>query len=87
MRVLVLGGGLVGIAIARNLARDGGLEITVADTNPGTRAALKQNFGLQTVELDVTDQAALGRAATDCDLVLGAVRSGDIGNSLLSGHR
>ena len=82
MRVLVLGGGLVGSAIARNLARDGGLEIVVADTNPHTRAALKQNFGLRTMELDVTDLAALSRAAADCNLVVGAV-PGSLGYQML----
>ncbi|MCH8024905.1 MAG: saccharopine dehydrogenase NADP-binding domain-containing protein, partial [Candidatus Marinimicrobia bacterium] len=37
---------------------------------------------LRTVELDVTDQAALGRAATDCDLVVGAV-PGSLGYQML----
>ncbi len=82
MRVLVLGGGLVGSAIARNLARDGGLEITVADTNPKTRAALKRDSGLQAIELDVTNQSDLSRAAADYNLVIGAV-PGSLGYQML----
>ncbi len=82
MRVLVLGGGLVGSAIARNLARDGELEITVADSNPDIRTALKRDFDLRAIELDVTNQAALSRAAADCDLVVGAL-PGSLGYQML----
>ena len=73
MRVLVLGGGLVGSAIARDLSRDDRLDITVADLSPQVRSDLADRYGLKTIAVDVTDQAALVRAAQGVDLVIGAV--------------
>ncbi len=73
MQVLVLGGGLVGSAIARDLSRDDQLEITVADRNPQVRSDLADRHGLKTIAVDVTDQGALTRAVQGVDLVVGAV--------------
>ena len=80
-RVLVLGGGLVGSAIARNLAGagdvdsagDGDLAVVVADADPRVLASLAERFGLATAELDVSDAKALTKAAEGADLVVGAV--------------
>ena len=79
--MLILGGGLVGSAIARNLAglipgvpsAVKGLVVWVADADPRVRAALSENFGLATIDLDVTDQDALTRESQQADLVVGAV--------------
>lgn len=73
MRVLVLGGGLMGSAIARDLALDDRLEVAVADLSPQVRSNLADRYGLKTIAVDVTDQAALVRAAQGVDLVIGAV--------------
>ena len=80
-RVLVLGGGLVGSAIARGLSRATsrglsraeGPQVTVADSSPRVRADLAERYGLATADLDVADEQALTRAAREVDLVVGAV--------------
>ena len=72
----------MGSAIARNLSRDKNLEVTVADTSPATREALKRDYGLQTIAVDVTDSAALSATVTDYDLVIGAV-PGSLGYNML----
>ncbi len=72
----------MGAAIARNLARDKNLEVTVGDTSPATREALKRDYGLPAIALDVTDGAALSSAVADCDLVIGAV-PGSLGYNML----
>ncbi|MCH7496641.1 MAG: saccharopine dehydrogenase NADP-binding domain-containing protein [Candidatus Marinimicrobia bacterium] len=89
-QVLVLGGGLVGGVIARNLAapfgdaNDGNeaVDVVVADANPQVRAALTKNYGLTTSELDITDAEALTRAVQAADVVVGAV-PGSLGYRML----
>ena len=80
-RILVLGGGLVGRVIARDLARDSDLRVTVADGSEGTRARLAKE-GLGTVALDLTDDAAVRRAIAGADVVVGAA-PGHMGYRLL----
>ncbi len=81
-RVLILGGGLVGSAIAWNLDRDEGLQVTVADHDARIRQKLADRFGFATLELDVTHDEALTRAVRETDLVVGAV-PGFLGYRLL----
>ncbi len=73
MRIIVLGGGLVGSAMARDLAADNNNEVTIADRNPAVREDLTSQYGLNTVELDATDKAGLTKAVSGFDLVIGAV--------------
>ena len=80
-RILVLGGGLVGRVIARDLARDSDLRVTVADGSEGTRARLAKE-GLGTVALDLTDDAAVRQAVGGADVVVGAA-PGHMGFRLL----
>jgi saccharopine dehydrogenase-like NADP-dependent oxidoreductase len=82
MQVLVLGGGLVGSAIARNLSRDESLTITVADYSPKVCQSLKEQFGLSTTQLNVSDTKALTGAVRNSDLVIGAV-PGSLGFAML----
>ncbi|UCD37578.1 MAG: saccharopine dehydrogenase NADP-binding domain-containing protein, partial [Fidelibacterota bacterium] len=72
-RILVLGGGLVGSAIARNLSRDGDLEVTVADNSSQVCDTLTEKYGLTTTQLDVTHKRALTQLVRKTDLVVGAV--------------
>lgn len=81
-RILVLGGGLVGQAIARDLSADGGLEVVVADRDAGVRNALSAKYGILTIDLDITDAVALTGALQEADLVIGAV-PGHVGYGLL----
>ncbi len=73
MRIIVLGGGLVGSAMARDLAADKKNTVTIADRDPEVRAALTSRYGLNTVAVDAGDKANLTKAVADFDLVIGSV--------------
>ncbi len=73
MKVAVLGGGLVGGVIARDLAREGEFEVTVADLSEATLARLGGVPGITPVCADLADAAALRRVVAGHDLVVGAV--------------
>jgi saccharopine dehydrogenase-like NADP-dependent oxidoreductase len=70
-RIVVLGGGLVGRVIARDLAREKGFRVVVADRDEGVLARRRAE-GLATVGLDLADDAAVRRAIADADVVVGA---------------
>ncbi|OYV93654.1 MAG: saccharopine dehydrogenase [Acidobacteria bacterium 21-70-11] len=73
MKVAVLGGGLVGGVIARDLARDGEFEVTVADVSEATLARLGGVAGITPVPADLSDAATIRRVVARHDLVVGAV--------------
>jgi lysine 6-dehydrogenase len=73
MRVVVLGAGLVGGAIARDLARDGEFEVTVVDSSQAALARLAGQRGVVTVRADLAAAGAVRRAVDEQDLVVGAV--------------
>ncbi len=72
MKIVVLGGGRVGSAMARDLARDPRFDVTVVDASADALQRLA-GWGLKTERADLTDPAAVGRAVRDHDLVVGAV--------------
>jgi len=72
MKIVVLGGGRVGSAMARDLARDPSFEVTVVDASEGALGRLA-DWGLKTQQADLADAAAVKRAVQDHDLVVGAV--------------
>jgi len=80
-RILVLGGGLVGRVIARDLAREKDLHVTVADAAQATRARLEAE-GLPALALDLGDDAAVRQAVAAADVVVGAA-PGHMGFRLL----
>jgi len=80
-RILVLGGGLVGRVIARDLAREKDFQVTVADAAEATRTRLKAE-GLQALALDLGDDAAVRKAVAAADVVVGAA-PGHMGFRLL----
>jgi len=80
-KILVLGGGLVGRVIARDLASEKDLQVTVADASPATRERLASE-GLGTLALDLTDDAAVRQAVAGADVVVGAA-PGHMGFRLL----
>jgi saccharopine dehydrogenase-like NADP-dependent oxidoreductase len=82
MQVLVLGGGLVGSAIARNLSRVENLAITVADYSQEVCKALTDQYGLHSIQLDASDKRTLTKAVSDVDLVVGAI-PGSLGFAML----
>jgi saccharopine dehydrogenase-like NADP-dependent oxidoreductase len=72
-QVLILGGGLIGSAIARNLMRDRDLRVRVADRDAEAGAVITDRYGIDTVDLDVTNTKALVRIVGEADLVVGAL--------------
>ncbi len=72
MKIVVLGGGRVGSAMARDLARDPRFAVTVVDASEAALRRLEDE-GLRTERADLADPAAVGRAVRDHDLVVGAV--------------
>ena len=75
-RVVVLGAGMVGAAMARDLAADAGLRVDVADVRPEAleRVAL-QARGLGKVRADLANPDAVRRLVAGYDLVVGALPS------------
>ncbi len=74
-RVVILGGGRVGSAMAMDMARDAGVEVTVVDARAEALDALSRRFGVRTLRADLAEAAAIERAVADADVVLGALAS------------
>ncbi len=80
-RTLVLGSGMVGSAMAADLAADARFAVTVADRSAPALERLQQRLGgpqgggVRTVRADLADPAAVTRLAAEHDLVLGALSS------------
>ena len=79
--IVVLGGGLVGRVMARDLAREPDFHVTVAERDEETLGRLRAE-GLFAVPLDLADDAAVRRAIEDADVVVGAA-PGHMGYRLL----
>jgi lysine 6-dehydrogenase len=76
MRVIVLGAGRVGAAMARDLATDPRLQVTAADASEDALARLREapdGAALRTVPVDLADPAALAHVLHGHDLAVGAV--------------
>ena len=68
--IIVLGAGRVGAAMARDLAKDGEFQVTVADVS---EAALGRLQGVGTRKADLSNAAGVAAAVEGADLVVGAV--------------
>lgn len=73
MKIVVLGGGRVGSAIARDLAKDSQFEVTVADASEAALGRFADEPRLRTLRADLSDPSEIGKAVKDQDLVVGAV--------------
>jgi saccharopine dehydrogenase-like NADP-dependent oxidoreductase len=71
-RILLLGAGKIGSAIARFLHRSGDYRVTVGDFDPVALARLRESLPVSTVTLDVADPAALRAAMADQQTVISA---------------
>src|SRR6267154_3913363 len=69
-KVIVLGAGLVGKAMAIDLAKD--FDVTAADINEEALKSLSQH-GIQTFQFDFNDQTIFHSSLQPFDLVIGAV--------------
>ena len=72
MNVTVLGGGLVGSAIVRDLSMEPGFSVTVADRDAASLGRCAA-FAAATVQADLSDEQALREVIAHADLVIGAV--------------
>jgi saccharopine dehydrogenase-like NADP-dependent oxidoreductase len=71
--ILLVGGGKIGAMITELLAGSGDYRVTVADHETAALAKVAARAGVDTLLLDVTDAAALGRALEGRFAVLSAV--------------
>ncbi|HHE75523.1 MAG TPA: saccharopine dehydrogenase [Candidatus Aciduliprofundum boonei] len=79
MKIIVLGGGLVGGVIARDIAKD--FDVTVADGNPKRVEALKKE-GLGGIVADLSKPENIKEVVKDYDIVIGAL-PGFLGYTML----
>ncbi|MHC5012440.1 MAG: saccharopine dehydrogenase family protein [Planctomycetota bacterium] len=72
---VVLGAGMVGAAMARDLARDGAFNVLAVDVDPAVLALLEGRPGITTSQADLGAPAAIRGVIEGADLVLGALPS------------
>ncbi len=73
MNITVLGAGLVGSAIVKDLAREAAFAVTAVDMNVAALAALAQAAPVQTRQANLADALQLAAAIEKSDLVVCAV--------------
>lgn len=73
MQIVVLGAGMVGSAIAKDLAREEGFRVTAADINKESLAALEAESSVKGIQADLQDAGRVTSVVADCDLVICAV--------------
>ena len=74
-KVVILGGGMIGSAIAMDLQRRAETEVTVADLRADVRERIEARYGVKTVAADLSRPEAITRLVADYDLVMGALPS------------
>lgn len=74
-KAIVLGCGLVGRAIAEDLAADAALNVTVADVSEVNLARTRADLRLQRMQADLSSAEGVARAIAPFDLVVGALPS------------
>jgi lysine 6-dehydrogenase len=73
VKITVLGCGLVGGPMARDLAGDPSLSVTVADVRRDALDDLKRSANVETVQADLSDPSTVKSIVAHSDLVLSAV--------------
>jgi lysine 6-dehydrogenase len=81
-RIAVLGCGLIGAAIARDLSRDPELEVTVADAREEALVRAAEDRSLRTRKADLSDPQKVEEVVRDADAVVGAL-PGRLGLAML----
>lgn len=74
-KIIVLGSGLVGATIARDLGADKTIDVAIADLRAENLAKFAKEPHIQTVEVDLTNAAAFARTIEPYDVVVGALSS------------
>jgi lysine 6-dehydrogenase len=73
MRIIILGCGRVGSAMATDLAKDSNFNVTVADKNEVAFSRLQKDPDIQTIKADLADSKELKKLVSGYDLVVDAV--------------
>ncbi|MBN2543427.1 saccharopine dehydrogenase NADP-binding domain-containing protein [bacterium] len=73
MKVIVLGCGLVGRAIALDLVKDDDIEVTVADKSNEALVGLKESAKIKAFKMNLSDKRIVFQLVQDYDLVIGAL--------------
>jgi len=73
IKLIVLGGGLVGGPMALDLSEDKDMKITVADVSEKTLTKFKDHPGIETIEQDLSDRKKLNALVSGFDMVISAV--------------
>jgi saccharopine dehydrogenase-like NADP-dependent oxidoreductase len=71
MKIIILGGGLVGSVIARDLQNE--FSVSIADVSKERLQFLKEKFSLNGIEADLSNVKTIKNIVKDFDLVIGAV--------------
>ena len=82
MKVIILGAGLVGGPMARDLAADGDFEVSVADISAETLSKLDDFSGIGRIRADLSDSEKVKELTADSDYVINAT-PGYMGHSVL----
>jgi lysine 6-dehydrogenase len=82
MRIIVLGAGLVGGAIIKDLATDNNIEVTAADIDQANLDKLEDESKIKMIRADLSDSSIVSKLVKDYVLVIGAL-PGHMGFSTL----
>ena len=74
-RVIVLGAGMVGAVMARDLSEDSMFSVTVADIDELNLEKASRKGNIKTIKADLSKPVEVKRLVTDFDLVCGALSS------------
>ena len=72
-KAIVLGCGLVGASVARDLAADPDFEVAALDLNPENLKKLNGLANVRTRQADLASPAVVRDAVADCDIAIGAL--------------
>jgi saccharopine dehydrogenase-like NADP-dependent oxidoreductase len=73
MKIIVFGAGLIGGPMAIDLAKDPRFEVTLTDRNPASLEEPGAKFPIVTLQMDLSDPAAIRDLVKDYDIVVNAL--------------
>src|SRR4030042_2059985 len=73
MKVVILGGGRVGNAMALDLAQDPQFKVTVADNDSGRLSLFAKDSQISLISQDLTDNQKLQKLVKNYDMVINAL--------------
>ncbi len=72
-KIIVLGGGLVGGPMARDLAKDNDIDVSIADISDAILNKFKTHTEIKTIKQDLADSQGLTKLISSFDIVISAV--------------